>query len=81
MYIEFTIINPKPYENDFEKAAWERAEGEIKQRIWKILDIEDLKGLHLHVEIDMQNNNAKLKSTGIPEDKINIAQNIFKKLS
>lgn len=80
MYIEFTTINERPYENELEKKIWESTESEIKSRIWKNLAIDDLNGLYLHVVIDMQNSNAKLKSTGIPDNKIEIAQKAFNKL-
>jgi hypothetical protein len=82
MFIKFTTINKKAYHSEIERIVWEKTEegikSQIRSRLRKAKD--DLDGLNLTVEIDMQNSNAKLIGDGIPEDRLEIAQNAFKKM-
>ncbi|MFP7658120.1 hypothetical protein [Chryseobacterium proteolyticum] len=82
MFIKFTTVNKKAHHSDIERMLWEKTEEAIKNQIRSRLRRakDDLEGLNLHVEIDMQNSNAKLIGEGIPENKIELAENAFKKM-
>jgi len=82
MFIKFTTINKKSYHSEIERIVWEKTEEEIKSQIRSRLRKakDDLDGLNLTVEIDMQSSNAKLIGDGIPEDRLEIAQSAFKKM-
>lgn len=79
MFIIFTTINKINSDSKLGKILYDKAEEEIKSRITNRLNTAstELDGLNLHVEIDMYNSKAKLIAEGIPEDRIEIAQNAF----
>jgi|GEM_PF-6048962 len=82
MIVKFRTVNKRSHSSEIERMLYEKAEEEIKNQIRERLRRakDDLDGLDLLVEIDMQRGKANLIDEGIPENKVEIAKNAMQKM-
>lgn len=82
MIVKFKTVNKKAHSSEIERMVYAKMEEEIKVEIRERLRRakEELEGLDLLVEIDMQNSSARLIGDGIPEDRIEIAKSAMQKM-
>lgn len=82
MIVKFRVLNKKAHSSEIDRMLWAEAEEVFKKKIMERLRKvkEDLEGLELLVEIDLQKGKAILIGENIPEEKIEIATSAMQKM-